>query len=172
MNAIIGMTAIAMSYENADSSVMDCLKKIDSSSHYLMTLINDILDMSRIESGKMTAEETYLDLNELIGRLDTMIRVQTESRGIWLRVETDIKKPHLLGDPLKLNQILVNILGNAVKFTESGGIHLKVIETASDTADTVNVFFSVKDTGIGISEENLGRIFNSFEQAEIGRAHV
>lgn len=166
MNAIIGMTAIAMSYENADSSVMDCLKKIDSSSHYLMTLINDILDMSRIESGKMTAEETYLDLNELIGRLDTMIRVQTESRGIWLRVETDIKKPHLLGDPLKLNQILVNILGNAVKFTESGGIHLKVIETASDTADTVNVFFSVKDTGIGISEENLGRIFNSFEQAD------
>lgn len=166
MNAIIGMTAIAMSYENADSSVTECLKKIDSSSRYLMTLINDILDMSRIESGKMTAEETYLDLNELIGRLDTMIRVQTESKGIWLRVETEIEKPYLLGDPLKLNQIMVNILGNAVKFTENGGIHLKVIETNSETEGTVNVFFSVKDTGIGISGENLGRIFNSFEQAD------
>lgn len=166
MNAIIGMTAIAMSYEDETSATMECLKKIDSSSHYLLTLINDILDMSRIESGKMTAEETYLDLNELIGRLDTMIRVQTESKGIWLRVETDIKNPHLLGDPLKLNQILVNILGNAVKFTANGGIHLKVIETASDTAGTVNVFFSVKDTGIGISQENIGKIFNSFEQAD------
>lgn len=166
MNAIIGMTAIAMSCGDADSSVMECLKKIDSSSHYLMSLINDILDMSRIESGKMTAEETYLDLDELIGRLDTMIRVQTESKGIWLRVETDIKHPHLLGDPLKLNQIMVNILGNAVKFTESGGIHLKVTETNSETEGEVNVFFSVKDTGIGISGENLGRIFNSFEQAD------
>ncbi|MCM1023150.1 MAG: ATP-binding protein [Prevotella sp.] len=166
MNAIIGMTAIAMSYGDEDTPVNECLKKIDSASRYLMTLINDILDMSRIESGKMTAEETYLDLNELIGRLDTMIRVQTESKGIWLRVETDIENPHLLGDPLKLNQILVNILGNAVKFTESGGIHLKAVETASETEDTVNVFFSVKDTGIGISEENIGRIFNSFEQAD------
>lgn len=166
MNAIIGMTAIAMSCGDADSSVMECLKKIDSSSRYLMSLINDILDMSRIESGKTTAEETYLDLEELIGRLDTMIRVQTESKGIWLRAETDIKHPHLLGDPLKLNQIMVNILGNAVKFTESGGIHLKVIETDSETEGEVNVFFSVKDTGIGISEENLGRIFNSFEQAD------
>ncbi|MDE7279337.1 MAG: hypothetical protein K2N26_06385, partial [Oscillospiraceae bacterium] len=166
MNAIIGMTAIAMSYEDEDSAAMECLKKIDSSSHYLMTLINDILDMSRIESGKMTSEETYLNLDELIGRLDTMIRVQTENKGIWLRVETDIEKPHLLGDPLKLNQILVNILGNAVKFTESGGIHLKVTETESETEGTVNLFFSVKDTGIGISEENLGRIFNSFEQAD------
>lgn len=167
MNAIIGMTAIAMSYEDSDSSVMECLKKIDSSSRYLMALINDILDMSRIESGKMTAEETYLDLNELIGRLDTMIRVQTENKGIWLRVETDIKNPHLLGDPLKLNQIMVNILGNAVKFTETGGIHLKVTETRSETEGTVNVFFSVKDTGIGISEENIGKIFNSFEQADV-----
>lgn len=170
MNAIIGMTAIAMSYENEDSAAMECLKKIDSSSHYLMTLINDILDMSRIESGKMTSEETYLDLDELIGRLDTMIRVQTESKGIWLRVETDIEKPHLLGDPLKLNQILVNILGNAVKFTKNGGIHLKVTETDSDTEGTVNVFFSVKDTGIGISEENIGKIFNSFEQADADTA--
>lgn len=165
MNAIIGMTAIAMSGENVSDSTMECLKKIDKSSHYLLALINDILDMSRIESGKMTTEETYLNLEELIAQLDTMIRVQTENKGIWLRVETDTPHIHLLGDPLKLNQVLVNILGNAVKFTSSGGIHFRVSESAAEN-DTVNVTFSVKDTGIGISEENAGRIFNSFEQAD------
>ncbi len=168
MNAIIGMTAIAMSSENVSPSTMKCLEKIDSSSHYLLSLINDILDMSRIESGKMTTEETYLNLDSLISQLDTMIRVQTDSKGIWLRVEKDAPHIHLLGDPLKLNQILVNIMGNAVKFTSSGGIHLRVIESEGDSDGTVNVFFSVKDTGIGISEENLGKIFNSFEQADSG----
>jgi len=166
MNAIIGMTAIAEGSDEATPYILDCLKKIESSSRYLMSLINDILDMSRIESGKVTVEETYLDLAELIGRLDTMIRVQTENKGIWLRVETDIPKPHLLGDPLKLNQILVNILGNAVKFTESGGIHMRVTETDSETENVVSVSFSVKDTGIGIDPENLERIFSSFEQAD------
>ncbi|MGN0675368.1 MAG: ATP-binding protein [Oscillospiraceae bacterium] len=166
MNAIIGMTAIAMSSENVSPSTMECLKKIDSSSHYLLSLINDILDMSRIESGKMTTEETYFNLDSLISQIDTMIRVQTDSKGIWLRVEKDAPHIHLLGDPLKLNQILVNIMGNAVKFTSSGGIHMRVIESEGDPDGTVNVFFSVKDTGIGISEENLGKIFNSFEQAD------
>ncbi len=166
MNAIIGMTTIALSSENADPFITDCLQKIDSSSHYLMSLINDILDMSRIESGKMTVEETYLNLDETVDRLDTMIRVQTENKGIWLRVEKSISCPHLLGDPLKLNQILVNILGNAVKFTEKGGIHFRVTQTKNETDGVTSVFFSVKDTGIGISEENLEKIFNSFEQAD------
>lgn len=166
MNAIIGMTSIAMSSDDVSPSTMDCLQKIESSSHYLMSLINDILDMSRIESGKMTVSETYINLEELIGSLDTMIRVQTEAKGIWFKVETDISNPHLLGDPLKLNQILVNILGNAVKFTDSGGVHLRVIETADETENVRDVFFSIKDTGIGISDENLERIFNSFEQAD------
>ncbi len=166
MNAIIGMTEIAMSSGDASSYTMECLKKIESSSHYLMSLINDILDMSRIESGKMTVSEAYINLEETIARLDTMIRVQTESKGIWLRAETDIPQPHLLGDPLKLNQILVNILGNAVKFTDSGGVHLRVLEKETDTEGIVSVFFSVRDTGIGIDPENLERIFHSFEQAD------
>ncbi|MBQ5318716.1 MAG: response regulator [Oscillospiraceae bacterium] len=166
MNAIIGMTAIAMSSENVSESTMECLKKIDNSSHYLLSLINDILDMSRIESGKMTTEETYLNLEELINQIDTMIRVQTDSKGIWLKLENNIKHSHLLGDPLKLNQILVNIMGNAVKFTSVGGIHLRVNECEGDDENTVNVSFSVKDTGIGISEKNLDKIFNNFEQAD------
>lgn len=166
MNAIIGMTAIAMSSDDVSAPTMECLKKIDNSSHYLLSLINDILDMSRIESGKMTTEETYLDLEELVSQLDTMIRVQTDSKGIWLKLENNTKHRHLLGDPLKLNQVLVNIMGNAVKFTSNGGIHFKIDETTDETEDIVNVSFSVKDTGIGISEENLDKIFNSFEQAD------
>ncbi|MBQ3162455.1 MAG: response regulator [Oscillospiraceae bacterium] len=166
MNAIIGMTAIAMSSGDVSDSTMECLKKIDKSSHYLLTLINDILDMSRIESGKMTTEETYLNLDELINQIDAMIRVQTDNKGIWLKVENRIEHTHLLGDPLKLNQILVNIMGNAVKFTSSGGIHLKVTEAVGEDENTVNVSFSVKDTGIGINEENLEKIFNNFEQAD------
>lgn len=165
MNAIIGMTEIAMSYEDINTPTMEYLKKIDSSSHYLLSLINDILDMSRIESGKMKIEETYLNLDELIGQIDTMMRVQTEKKGIWLRSEKNISHIHMLGDPLKLNQILVNIMGNAVKFTDKGGIYLRVTETKASTDEIVNISFSVKDTGIGISEENLERIFNSFEQA-------
>ncbi len=166
MNAIIGMTSIAMSSDDVSDSTMECLKKIDKSSHYLLSLINDILDMSRIESGKMTTEETYLNLEELISHIDTMIRVQTENKGIWLKIESNVTHKHLLGDPLKLNQILVNIMGNAVKFTSMGGIQLKVTETPCETEDTVNISFSVKDTGIGISEENLDKIFNNFEQAD------
>ncbi len=166
MNAIIGMTAIAMSSENVSASTMECLKKIDNSTHYLLALINDILDMSRIESGKMTTEETYLNLDELIGQIDTMMRVQTDNKGIWLKLENNVSHKHLLGDPLKLNQILVNIMGNAVKFTGSGGIQLKVTERMRKEEDIVDISFSVKDTGIGISEENLEKIFNNFEQAD------
>ncbi len=166
MNAIIGMTEIAMSSEDVSAPTMACLRKIDSSAHYLLALINDILDMSRIESGKMTTEETYLDLNELISHIDAMIRVQTDSKGIWLKLENNITHNHLLGDPLKLNQILVNIMGNAVKFTNSGGIVLRVAEAATENDEAINVTFSVKDTGIGVSEENQEKIFNSFEQAD------
>lgn len=166
MNAIIGMTDIALSTAEATPAINNYLEKIDSSSHYLLSLINDILDMSRIENGKMTTEETYINLEKLIGQIYDMIRIQTDGKGIWLRLEKEIEHPHLLGDPLKLNQVLVNILGNAVKFTAKGGISLLVRETPSNTEGVVNVYFSVKDTGIGISEKNLDKIFNSFEQAD------
>ncbi|MDE6132972.1 MAG: response regulator, partial [Oscillospiraceae bacterium] len=109
---------------------------------------------------------TYINIEKLIGQIYDMIRIQTDSKGIWLRLEKEIEHPHLLGDPLKLNQVLVNILGNAVKFTAKGGISLLVRETPSNTEGVVNVYFSVKDTGIGISEKNLDKIFNSFEQAD------
>ncbi|MCM1380880.1 MAG: ATP-binding protein, partial [Muribaculaceae bacterium] len=165
MNAIIGMTDIALSTAEGTPAITNYLEKIDSSSHYLMSLINDILDMSRIENGKMTTEETYIDLEKLVSRIYDMMLVQTDSKGIWLKLDKNIKHPHLLGDPLKLNQILVNLLGNAVKFTSKGGITLSVKETRCGSEGMANIFFSVKDTGIGISEEEQEKIFNSFEQA-------
>lgn len=165
MNAIIGMTDIALSTGEGTPAVNNYLEKIDSSSHYLMSLINDILDMSRIENGKMTIEETYMDLEKLVSGIYDMMRVQTDNKGIWLRLDKNIKHTHLLGDPLKLNQILVNLLGNAVKFTSKGGIILSVKEMRCGSEDEVNIFFSVKDTGIGINEEEQDKIFNSFEQA-------
>lgn len=164
MNVIIGMTKIALDSEGLNAEAEDCLKKIDRASHYLLTLINDILDMSRIESGKMTVEEAYIDIGELLDGVDTMIRVQTDAKGIWLRNERNISCPYLLGDPLKLNQILINIMGNAVKFTAEGGITLSVSQSKPSSRGVVMTTFSVKDTGTGISEKNLDRIFNSFEQ--------
>ncbi|MBD5140554.1 MAG: response regulator [Ruminococcus sp.] len=166
MNAIIGMTDIALSTEEGTPAINNYLEKIDSSSHYLLSLINDILDMSRIENGKMTTEETYINLEKLITQIYDMMRIQTDSKGIWLKLDKNIRHPHLLGDPLKLNQILVNLLGNAVKFTARGGVTLSVKEMLIENDGMVNMFFSVKDTGIGISEENQDKIFNSFEQAD------
>lgn len=166
MNAILGMTAIALKSGQADRSTTECLNKIDMSAHYLLSLINDILDMSRIESGKMTVEYSYLNLEEFVEQLDTLIRVQAEKKAIYLKVEKELPSPYVTGDQLKLNQVLVNILGNAVKFTESGGITLRVTEEVQPGSDIAQVHFAVIDTGIGISAENQKRIFNSFEQAD------
>ncbi len=166
MNVIIGMTQIALSGEGLSAETADCLRKIDRASHYLLSLINDILDMSRIESGKMTVEETYINLDELLDGIDTMIRVQTDMKNIFLKVDRDIPRPHLMGDPLKLNQILINIMGNAVKFTSKGGITLSISESPVYSAGKTDVTFKITDTGIGISEESIDKIFNSFEQAD------
>lgn len=166
MNAIMGMTSIALGGNDLDPSTEDCLKKIDLSAKYLLSLINDILDMSRIESGKMTTENVTFNIDDIVSQLDTLIRVQTEAKGIAFTINCRIDRPFVVGDPLKLNQVLVNILGNAVKFTEQGGITLTIEENTTKIPDIVSVSFSVKDTGIGISKENLGRIFNSFEQAD------
>lgn len=165
MNAIMGMTAIALDNEKLDPDTEDCLKKIDKSAKYLLDLINRILDMSRIESGKMTLEDVPFDLNSLLDGVDTLIRVQTEQKGIYLNVERDIKHPFVNGDPLRLSQVLLNILGNALKFTSKGGITLSVSEEDCGNR-SVSMRFSVKDTGIGISKENQGKIFKSFEQAD------
>ena len=170
MNAIMGMTAIALHNDELSDETRDCLNKIDSSAKYLLALINDILDMSRIESGKMTVEKAFLDINEIVSQADIINRTRIEEKGNRFSVDCRVKEPYLIGDSMKLKQVLVNILGNAAKFTQNGSISLTVTQEKKQNGDMTFVRFSVKDTGIGISEENLSRIFNSFEQAETSTA--
>ena len=166
MNAIMGMTAIALRSDELSADTRDCLNKIDSSSKYLLELINDILDMSRIESGKITVENAYLNMNDVIGQADVINRSRIEEKGNRFTVDCRISEPYLIGDSMKLRQVLVNILGNAAKFTENGSITLSVTQEKKKNSDMTFVRFSVRDTGIGISDENLSRIFNAFEQAD------
>ncbi len=162
MNAIIGMTYIAKTHTEDQKAVAADLDKIDQSSQYLLGLLNDILDMSRIESGKMTIEHVPFDLAHLLDGVGDLIRPQTQAKNIRYILDAEISHPWVEGDTLHLNQVLINLLGNAVKFTPEGGsITLRVRQEASG-----EVYFSVKDTGIGVSPENQERIFRSFEQAE------
>ncbi len=166
MNAIIGMTTIALLEKEKEDKVEECLTKISQSSYYLLGLINHILDMSKIESGKMKLDVKNLNLNEMISGIENMILPQAESKNIYYRVEKQIVNEWVLGDELRLSQVLVNLLGNAVKFTPAeGNIVLSIEQTILDERQT-RVKFSVRDDGIGVSAENKERIFLSFEQVE------
>lgn len=166
MNAIMGMTTIAKSVLGDTKKTEDCLNKIEHANRYLLELINDVLDMSRIESGKMELNYEAADFNEWFVQLEEMMRPQAQEKGIVFRIENEYgDRPKVSADILRLNQIMVNIVGNAVKFTHSGG-HVKVsVSVEQEKAEGVCLKFSVKDTGIGISQEAQQKIFNAFEQA-------
>jgi signal transduction histidine kinase/GGDEF domain-containing protein/ActR/RegA family two-component response regulator len=171
MNAILGMTEIALGDESLSESQEGYLKKIEYSAKYLLTLINDILDISRIESGKTNIEMTEADLDEILRGLGSIIGSQCEAKGISYVVEDKVSDRRFLTDILKLNQILLNLLGNAVKFTPQGGtITLKVnMEKSSDKSENgevSNMTFVVSDTGIGIAKDRQKKIFEPFEQAD------
>lgn len=166
MNAIIGMTTIAQTIEEIPEQVTDCLHKIESSTKYLLSLINDVLDMSRIESGRMKIEKENFCLEEVIKEIDILIRSQAERKNINFVVNTQVQNLWLIGDTLRISQILMNLLGNAVKFTEENGEIILTVKQMSDNKDLVEIYFSVKDNGIGISDKNRTRIFDAFEQAE------
>jgi signal transduction histidine kinase/CheY-like chemotaxis protein/GGDEF domain-containing protein len=171
MNAILGMTEIALGEEGLSENQEGYLKKIEYSAKYLLTLINDILDISRIESGKTSIEMTEADLDEILRGLDSIIGSQCKSKGIKYVVEDSAESRKFLTDILKLNQILLNLLGNAVKFTPAGGtITLKVYmdKSAENQAneDISNMTFVVSDTGIGIAKDRQKKIFEPFEQAD------
>ncbi len=164
MNAVVGFTALASSHIDDKEQVQDCLGKISVSSQHLLALINDVLDMSRIESGKVTIEETEVHLPDLINDLQTIIQSNIDSKKLKLFVDTkDIKHEDIITDKLRLNQVLLNILSNAIKFTPSGGtVNFRVIEKPSSVENTVNYEFSIKDNGIGMSEEFQKTIFEAF----------
>lgn len=167
MNGIIGMTKIAQrSLEDRDK-VDDCLKKIDLSSAYLLALINDILDMSRIESGKIELECQTFELTDLFEQFEGMFRQKAEETGVDFLIDySGLSVINVIGDKLRLSQILVNILSNALKFTPTGGqVTMKACQKAV-SRQTVTLEFIITDTGIGISEEFQTRIFDPFEQEQ------
>ena len=165
MNAIIGMTGIAIQEKQDPERVEDCLHKIDRSSRYLLSLINDILDMSKIESGKLKLENGVFSMKELLEGVCSLIEPQAREKNIEFTREIVILEEWVKGDSLHLNQVLINLLGNAVKFTpRDGHILLKAVQEPAEEG-TAKTFFSVQDDGIGVSSENRQRIFRSFEQA-------
>lgn len=165
MNGIIGMTAIALQQNQSQERIMDCLQKIQSSSDYLLGLINDILDMSKIESGKMKLEPFDFNMNDMLDTVMELVMHQGVAKGI--QFERDVRLTHtwFRADRMRISQVLINLLGNAVKFTpENGRITLRVHEMQEKSAEAV-VSFAVQDTGIGIAREDQRRVFRAFEQA-------
>ena len=164
MNAIVGLADLTEMIPSLPEKAQINLTKIKTSSRYLLSLINDILDMSRIESGKMELEQNPFSLNVLLCDIESMLTAEAERRELTFRVEKNLQDDVFIGDTVRLRQVILNLLSNAFKFTPSGGtVWLRVTEP-SFTETTGNVLVQVIDTGIGISEENQKRIFRSFEQ--------
>ena len=165
LNAIIGFTQMSLDDETASPQMRERLEKVASSSHFLLSLVNDVLDMSRIENGRTTLSEAAFDIAELLGDVDAIIAPQCESQGIaYRRHVADGALGRYLGDALKIQQVLINILGNSVKFTPAGGtISLDV--DARGTADRYSLLtFRASDTGKGMSQDFIPRIFEPFAQ--------
>ncbi|MCH5341796.1 MAG: response regulator, partial [Acetatifactor sp.] len=166
MNAIIGFSAIAASHLDNVERVKDCLDKIMSSSSHLLSLINDILDMSRIESGKVQIQEQECNLSELLHTLANIIQPQVKAKQLDFFIDSiDVANEDIYADPLKLNQIFINILGNAVKFTDVGGsVSFRMRQKPCAAMGYGTYEFSIKDTGIGMSSEFMEHIFEPFER--------
>lgn len=169
MNAIVGMTTIAVANIDDKSRVEHCLKKIVTSSKHLLGLINDVLDMSKIESGKMTLNVELVSLREIMDSIVSIVQPQVKSKRQRFDVFIyNITSENVLCDSVRLNQILLNILSNAIKFTPEGGsIEVALHEQESPKGDAyVRILLQVKDTGIGMSEEFLEHIFDSFTRED------
>lgn len=169
MNAIVGMTTIALTNINDRGRVEDCLKKIVLSSKHLLGLINDVLDMSKIESGKMTLSVELVSLREIMESLVSIVQPQIRAKHQRFDIFIyDITSEKVLCDSVRLNQILLNLLSNAIKFTPEGGaIEVSLHEKESPKGDQyVRIMLQVKDTGIGMSEEFQKHIFDSFTRED------
>jgi len=166
MNAVVGMTNLLLKSDNYSEQQIKYLKAIKQSSDNLLKIINDILDLSKVEAGKLEFEQTDFVLSEVMDGLVNTLSVKAKEKGLDFIVEADKQiPPHLLGDPTRLSQVLINLSGNAIKFTDSGSVTVKC-KLLDKTDTTVNLQFSVTDTGIGIPANKLDAIFESFTQAE------
>ncbi len=173
MNAILGMTAIALQNAEDPPRVRDCLKKIDLSAGYLLSLISDILDMSKIESGKLSLSQEPFDLGELLGGVGEIIRGQAEKKRQRFQVQIPgALEAMYVGDPLRLRQILMNLLSNAVKYTPEGGHVALRADVQEEVGGDAMLTVWVEDDGIGMSEAFLKRMYEPFEQENAGGGRV
>ena len=168
MNAIIGFTSLAATHIDNTEQVQDYLAKITTSSNHLLSLINDVLDMSRIESGKVKIEEKETSLPEIMHDLKTIVQADISSKQLEFFIDTaDVVNEHVLCDKLRLNQVLLNLLSNAMKFTKPGGIvSVRILQKGNAAEGCASYDFQVKDTGIGMSKEFLEHVFEPFEREQ------
>ncbi len=164
LGAVVGLTEL-LTQTDCSSIQLGYLNKLDNSAHSLLGIINDILDFSKIEAGKMSFEIIPFHLGEVISQVTEMFSERVMSRNLYFINKRDQVPELLIGDPVRLRQILVNLLGNALKFTENGGITL-TINGGTQMGDKVFMVFSVQDTGIGIPADKLDGLFSSFSQAD------
>lgn len=174
MNAIIGMTTIAIANSHRPDQVQECLRKIALSGKHLLGLINDVLDMSKIESGKMTLNVTQVSLREVMDSIVNIAQPQIKAKNQQFNISIhEIISEDVCCDNVRLNQILINLLGNAIKFTpENGSIQVALYQEAlPDSPALVRTHFIVRDTGIGMSKEYQEKIFDSFSREDNTRVH-
>ena len=167
LNAIMGMTGIAEAHLGERERVADCLQKISVSSKHLLSLVNDILDMSKIEQGKVTLNRGRVSLPELTEQLCVMMEPQARSAGLQFQVRTGaVAHAYFYSDALRISQVLINLLGNAIKFTPEGGrVEFLTEELPPERAGNARYRFTVRDTGIGMAEDFIGRIFEPFTRS-------
>ncbi|MCI9212173.1 MAG: response regulator [Ruminococcus sp.] len=166
MNAIVGFTALAITHIDRPDQVEEYLKKIMTLGNHLLSLINDVLDMSRIESGKMHLDEKPCSLPDILHGLRSIVQSDIHAKQLELYIDTvDVLDEDIYCDKLRLNQVLLNLLSNAIKYTTAGGIiSMRVMEKSKVTADYASYEFHIKDTGIGMSKEFVTHIFEPFER--------
>lgn len=171
MNAIIGMSAVAFNYLDDKKRTADCLSKITFSSKHLLMLLNDVLDMSKIENGKLNIRQELFDLKNLVTSLADINYGLATAKGLAFEIViSGFKDELLLGDSMRVNQILLNLLSNAIKFTPKGGSVRLEIRMLRSASDKIWLRFVVKDSGIGMKKEFLEHLYEPFEQADNGIA--
>ena len=166
MNAIVGFTDLAMAHIDEKDQVLDYLHKLGQSSNHLLSLINDVLDMSRIESGKMVLSEKNEDLVEIVNALKDIVQADVNAKNLVFDVEMDISESGIVCDKLRLNQVLLNVLSNAIKYTQAGGsIHMHISEKESMKPDSSMYEFRIRDNGMGMNPDFLKTIYEPFTRA-------
>ena len=165
MNAIIGLDSLALRNESLEDETREHLEKIGESARHLLGLINDILDMSRIESGRIILRKEEFSFREMLEQINSMVMSQCSEKGLKYECSlADDISEYYIGDDMKLKQVLINILGNAIKFTEPPGEVSFAIDKVASYADKTTIRFVIKDTGIGMDESFLPKIFDAFAQ--------